>query len=225
MTRPALTKWLSDTNDVTQTFLSAGQIPDLINMGGGLPEPSLWPVEELASLSAEVIRQHHGRGPGLQPDRRPPGAARCHRRAVQHGRASLTRENVLVTTAGMQALDLIGKVLLEEGGLIAAQTPAYLGALDAWRPSRPRYRLMRLEEEGFDPAAALKGAQFAYTVPNFSNPSGRLVGIEERRALMAAAHATGTWLLEDDPYGALYYDGPPLPRMLTLSGAGQAGPL
>ena len=86
---------------------------------------------------------------------------------------------------------------------------------------------MRLEANGFDPVAALAGAQFAYTVPNFSNPTGRLVGLTERQALVAAAAATGTWLVEDDPYGTLTYDGAPLPRLLTLSGAGAdagAGP-
>ena len=130
------------------------------------------------------------------------------------------RDNVLITTGGMQALDLIGKVLIEEGSLIAAQTPAYLGALDAWKSRCPAYRPMRLEAEDFDPATAFRGAQFAYTVPNFSNPTGRLVPVEERRALLAAAEATGTWLVEDDPYGTLYYDGAPLPRMLTLSANG-----
>ena len=224
MTRPVFAQWLSDTNDVTQTFLSAGQIPDLINMAGGLPEPSVWPVEELASLSAEVIRRHTSEALAYSPIEGLAALRDAVAARFSTGGLALTRDNVLITTAGMQGLDLVGKVLLEEGGLIAAQTPAYLGALDAWRPRRPRYRLMRLEADDFDPATALEGAQFGYTVPNFSNPTGRLVGVEERSALVAAADATGTWLLEDDPYGALYYDGPPLPRLLTLSGAGQSGP-
>jgi 2-aminoadipate transaminase len=134
----------------------------------------------------------------------------------------LSRDNVLVTTAGMQALDLIGKVLLDTGGVIAAQSPTYLGALDAWKPRYPTYRPMYLETPRFDARPALEGAQFAYTVPNFSNPTGRLVGLEQRAALVAAAQATGTWLVEDDPYGALYYDGPRLPRMLTLSATGSS---
>jgi alanine-alpha-ketoisovalerate/valine-pyruvate aminotransferase len=74
------------------------------------------------------------------------------------------------------------------------------------------------DEARFDPATALAGAQFAYTVPNFSNPTGRLVGVSTRQALVDAAHASGTWLVEDDPYGGLHYDGAPLPRMIELSG-------
>jgi 2-aminoadipate transaminase len=60
-------------------------------------------------------------------------------------------------------------------------------------------------------------------VPNFSNPTGRLVGLQTRQALVDAAHATGTWLIEDDPYGGLHYDGVPLPRMIELSGGRSAG--
>jgi 2-aminoadipate transaminase len=113
-------------------------------------------------------------------------------------------------------------VLLDDGGIIAAQSPAYLGAIDAWKPRRPTYHPMRMEEANFDPIAALDGAKFAYTVPNFSNPTGRLVDVAARQRLVDAALTTGTWLVEDDPYGMLYYDSNPLPRMLTLSATGAA---
>ena len=219
-TRPTLAKWLSETNDITQIFLSAGQIPGLINMAGGLPAPSTWPVDEISGLAARPISEHPGDTLAYSPIEGLPALRDMIASRFSAPGLKLTRDNVLITTGGMQALDLLGKVLIEEGGLIAAQTPAYLGALDAWKPRRPSYRTMRLEAEDFDPAAAFAGAQFAYTVPNFSNPTGRLVGLEARQALLAAAHKTGVWLVEDDPYGTLYYDGAPLPRILTLSGTG-----
>ncbi len=220
--RPAFASWLAQTNDVTSVFLAAGQDPTLINLGGGLPEAALWPVDELAELAAEAVRQHPAETLAYAPIPGLPALRDLIAARFSHAGLRLTRENVLITTAGMQALDLIGKVLLEPGGLIAAQSPAYLGALDAWMPRAPRYRPMRIGSAGYDAHAALAGAQFAYTVPNFSNPSGRLVTLEERRALVEAAHATGTWLIEDDPYGVLYYDGTPLPRMLDLSAAHSA---
>jgi 2-aminoadipate transaminase len=220
--RPAFARWLSETNDVTQIFLSAGQVPGLINMAGGLPDPSTWPVTELAELARAAVADHprdalaYAPIEGL-PDLRDVIAARFSAPGL-----ALTRANVLITTGGMQALDLIGKVLVDPGQVIAAQTPAYLGALDAWKPRHPVYRPMRLDLPEFDAVAAFEGAQFAYTVPNFSNPTGRLVGLDLRRAMVAAAGATGTWLVEDDPYGTLYYDGTPFPRMLTLAGTGGA---
>ena len=221
--RPAFARWLGTTNDVTRRFLAAGRIPGLINIAGGLPAPEIYAAAEVAELARRAIEQHPqetlGYGPieGL-PELREALAARFATPELRLG-----RENVLVTTSGMQGLDLIGKVLLEEGGLIAGQFPTYLGALDAWRPRRPTYRNLILEEPRFDPVAAMAGAQFTYTVPNFSNPTGRLVGLPMRQAFVDAAHRTGVWLVEDDPYGALHYDGAPLPRLLELSGRSQRG--
>ena len=220
--RPTFAGWLAETNDVTRIFLSAGQVPDLINMAGGLPDPVTWPVADLSALAARAIADHPGEALAYAPIEGLPGLRDLIAARFSAPGLHLTRDNVLITSGGMQALDLIGKALLDQGGLIAAQSPAYLGALDAWKPRYPRYRPMRLETKDFDPLAAFRGAQFAYTVPNFSNPTGRLVGLEARRALVAAAEATGTWLVEDDPYGTLYYDGAPLPRMLTLSASGEA---
>ena len=220
--RPAFARWLAETNDVTQVFLAAGRTPGLINLAGGLPDPSTWPVAELAELARQAVADHPEAVLAYPPIEGLPELRDLIAARFSAPGLNLTRDNVLIVSGGMQGLDLIGKVLVEEGGLIAAQSPTYLGALDAWKPRRPTYRPMRMEGNGFDPMAALAGAQFAYTVPNFSNPSGRLVPLDQRQALVAAAQETGTWLVEDDPYGALYYDTAPLPRMLTLARRNEA---
>lgn len=218
--RAPLANWLNDTNDVVAVFLAAGQIPDLINLAGGLPAPDAWPVDQISELAGRVVRDYptetltYSPVPGL-PQLRDVLAAR-----YSTENSPLTRDNVLITTGGAQGLDLIGKVLLEPGALIAAQSPAYLGALDAWRPRTPRYNPMKLETGGFDPLPAMTGSQFTYTVPNFSNPSGRLVPLEQRKQLIQAARDTGSWLVEDDPYGKLFYDGEALPSMLEMCGDG-----
>ncbi|PTM38882.1 PLP-dependent aminotransferase family protein [Bosea sp. 124] len=221
--RPPFARWLATTNDITRTFLSAGRIPGLINMAGGLPAPETFPIAEIASIAREVVETHAhevlGYGPieGL-PDLRDALAKRFSSPAL-----ALTRANVFVTSGGMQGLDLIGKLLLDEGGVIAGQFPTYLGALDAWRPRSPTFRNLVIDDPAFDAVAAIQGAQFAYTVPNFSNPTGKMVGVETRQALVDAAHATGTWLVEDDPYGTLHYDGERLPRMIELSARARPG--
>jgi 2-aminoadipate transaminase len=222
-TRPAFARWLGQTNDVTRTFLAAGRIPDLINMAGGLPAPETYPAAQVAEIARRAIAEHPGDtlayGPieGL-PELRDALAQRFSRDGLK-----LARANVLVTTSGLQGLDLIGKVLVEEGGIIAGQFPTYLGALDAWRPRLPKFRNLVLDQPGLDPVALFTGAQFAYTVPNFSNPTGKLVDLSMREVLVEAAHRTGTWLVEDDPYGGLHYDAAPLPRLIELSARAHPG--
>ena len=216
--------WLGQTNDVTRTFLAAGGIDGMINLGGGLPEPATYPAAELAELARRAIADHPRDSLNYAPIEGLPALRDAIARRLSRDGLMLRRENVLITSGGMQALDLVGKIFLDVGTTIAAQAPTYLGALDAWRPRYPIYRPFRLEGGAFDAAAALGGAGFAYTVPNFSNPTGHLVGTAARGALVAAARATGTPLVEDDPYGALYYDDAPLPTMLHLSAPGTAAP-
>ena len=215
--RPAFARWLGNTNDVTQTFLSASRIPDLISMAGGLPAPELYPAEALAALAQQVIAEHPADTLGYGPVEGLPELRDALARRFSTPDLRLTRANILVTSGGMQGLDLVGKALLDEGSLIAGQFPTYLGALDAWRPRQPVFRNLDLDGNHFDAEAALTGARFGYVVPNFSNPTGRLVSLGTRQALVDAAHHTGTWLVEDDPYGQIHFDAEPLPRMIELS--------
>ena len=220
--RPAFAPWLQTTNDVTAGFLAAGA--GVINMAGGLPEPATFPAGELADIAAAVVRENPAEALGYSPVDGLPALRDLLAERFSGPGLHLTRANVLVTTAGMQGLDLLGKVLLTPGQVIAAQAPTYLGALDAWRPHAPVYRPFAPEDNALHPEAVLAGAQFGYMVPNFSNPTGRLLGVGLRQRMVEAAHATGTWLVEDDPYGTLQYEGEMLPRMIALSGSMGEGP-
>src|SRR5689334_15824894 len=169
--RPAFARWMGQTNDVTRTFLGAGRIPGLINMAGGLPAPELYPASEMAEIARRAIEAHPRETLGYGPIEGLPELREALARRLGSPALRLGPENVLVTTSGMQGLDLLGKALLEEGSIIAGQFPTYLGALDAWRPRAPAFRNMVIDAPGFDPGPDLAGAQFAYTVPNFSNPT------------------------------------------------------
>jgi 2-aminoadipate transaminase len=215
--RAAFAGWLSTTNEITRAFLAAGQIPGLINIAGGLPDPTTYPAEEIAKIAADAIRDHPAETLGYGPIE---GVADLRNLIAQRFSTSdmtLSARNVLITTSGMQGLDLIGKALLDQGNVVAGQYPTYLGALDAWRPRLPQFRNMDLTRSDCDPYAAMQDAKFAYTVPNFSNPTGRLVNADMRETLVAAARATGAWLIEDDPYGSLNYDGPLPPSALEIA--------
>ncbi len=217
--QPAFASWLDDTNEITRMFLGASQIPDLVNLAGGLPESSTFPTADLAELANRAIAENGADALAYSPIEGNP--ALRDRIAARFGseRLKLDRSNVLIVAGGMQGLDLVGKVLLDSGDIVAAQTPAYLGALDAWRPRQPRYRPFFPDQPRFDPRHAFSDAKFAYTVPNFSNPTGKLVGTDVRQAMVRAALDLGTWVLEDDPYGSLYYDHSPLNRMIDIAGS------
>ncbi len=218
--QPRYARWLSTTNVVTRHIVAAYG-PECINLAGGLPAPEIYPLPAIEAATRRALARFEHRAVSYGPveGMKELRAAIAARASTPQQRFAV--ENVLITTGSLQALDLLGKILVEPGETILAQFPTYLGALDAWRPRTPTYR--RLDWNA-DPAAlgdaVAAAAQFVYCVPNFSNPTGALIATEPRQRLLAAALRKGGVLVEDDPYGALFYDGPALPSLLQLSGDG-----
>ena len=215
--RPALSRWMSRSNDITQQFLSIGGRPDFISMAGGLPASEFYPVEAVARAAQSAITRWGPAALEYGPVEGFP-ALRAHiaeRLTRQTGRP-FGVENVLLTVGAMQGLDLVGKVLLDPGDTIVAQYPTYVGALDAWRPRYPIYDPLDWTIDGATSIKRLAEAKFVYAVPNYSNPTGVLVPTTERAALLDKVLRAGTWLLEDDPYLPLQYDAPAGPSLLAL---------
>jgi 2-aminoadipate transaminase len=208
--RPECAQWLKSSNNISQQFLAFGGRSDVVSLAGGLPAAELYPVGAIQSAAHGALERHgpaaleYGPVEGF-PALRDLVAARV---SAETGGA-FTAANVLLTSGSMQALDLIGKALVDAGDLIVAQSPTYLGALDAWRPRGPAYHKLDwdLRESGFD--RALARSKFVYAVPNYSNPTGILVSQDRRAALLERVLAAGAWLVEDDPYHSMQLDGPP----------------
>jgi 2-aminoadipate transaminase len=119
---------------------------------------------------------------------------------------------VLITTGSQQGLDLVAKVLIDSGSRILVETPTYLGALQAFAPMEPEVVGVRSDAEGVDPVdlvAQATGARFVYLLPNFQNPTGRTMSEARRAAVSAAAASAGLPIIEDNPYGDLWFDAPP----------------
>jgi 2-aminoadipate transaminase len=126
-------------------------------------------------------------------------------------------DRILITNGSQQGLDLAGKVLIDAGATVAVETPTYLGALQAFTPNEPAFAAVACDKDGplADGIAALpRGTRFMYVLPNFQNPTGRVVPAARRDAIVAAAQAAGVPLVEDNPYGELWYDEAP-PRPLA----------
>jgi 2-aminoadipate transaminase len=126
---------------------------------------------------------------------------------------------VLITTGSQQGLDLVAKVLADTGSRVLVETPTYLGALQAFTPMEPHIVSVASDDQGplVEDFVAQAGsgadrARFMYLLPNFQNPTGRTMSEERRAALSAKAAELGIPLVEDNPYGDLWFDqAPPAP--------------
>jgi 2-aminoadipate transaminase len=137
--------------------------------------------------------------------------------------AKILPEQVLMTSGSQQVLDLLGKVLVDEGSKVLVETPSYLGALQAFSVYRPQFVSVPTDDHGLIPEALApfaQGARLLYSLPNFQNPTGRTLSIDRRMALVETCARLGLPLIEDDPYGALSYRGEPLPKMVTMNPGG-----
>jgi 2-aminoadipate transaminase len=129
-------------------------------------------------------------------------------------------ENVLITSGSQQALDLIGKLLINSGDLILTENPTYLGALQAWRAYQAEFTAVPIDDNGIQvdllEEALCGGPKFMYILPNFQNPGGVTLSLERRQALVAMADRYGVPIIEDDPYGELRFEGNHLPPLVVL---------
>ena len=209
------------TDSAFREIFKLAERPEIISLAGGLPAPDTFPVERLRASADAVLTSmptaalQYGPAEGYLPLREWI-AARHSTTATR-----IDPANVLVTTGSQQALDLLGKVLINAGSRVLVETPTYVGALQAFSLSEPQFVSVPSDEKGPMPAALtsqfLDGARFMYCLPNFQNPSGRRMTLERRNELARVAREAGLLLLEDDPYSSLSYAGDTLPTLLSMN--------
>lgn len=208
------------TSSAIREILKVTERPEVISFAGGLPSPATFPIARMQEATDKVFAEapqaalQYGPTEGFTPLR--------EWIAARHSRDGITVRpgQVLVTTGSQQGLDLLGKVLIDEGSKVLVETPSYLGALQAFSLFQPAFSSMRSDDEGIVvdalDEAQLRGGRFMYCLPNFQNPTGRRLPLERRRALIARARAAGVLVVEDDPYGELSYHGEQLPSLLSM---------
>ena len=196
---------------VIREILKLTEQGGVISLAGGLPSPDTFPVEAMREACARVLREHprealqYAASEGYAPLREWVAA----QMAAQGLRVDAAQ--VLITTGSQQGLDLVGKVLIDAGSRVAVEAPTYLGALQAFAPYEPDVVTVPCDADGPLPEAlgVALGARFLYALPNFQNPSGRCMGEARRAALADAARALRLPIVEDNPYGDLWFDAPP----------------
>ena len=197
---------------VIREILKVTEKPGIISFAGGLPSPKTFPIAEFDAASHKVLSED-GQA-ALQY------AASEGFPALREAVAAMLPWNVdpaqvLITTGSQQGLDLVAKILIDTDSKILVETPTYLGALQAFTPMEPAVVSVASDDEGVvvdDLVAKAKDARFIYLLPNFQNPTGRSMSETRRAAVSAAAAQAGLPIIEDNPYGELWFDEePPLP--------------
>ncbi|MYN42356.1 aminotransferase class I/II-fold pyridoxal phosphate-dependent enzyme [Duganella sp. FT109W] len=201
-------------------ILKITQQPEIISFAGGLPSPLTFPVDEMKVAYDKVLTNNgkvalqYGPTDGYTPLRQ------WIADSLSTGGARILPEQVLMTSGSQQALDLLGKVLIDEGSRVLVETPSYLGALQAFSVYLPEFKSVDTDDHGLVPssiAAVAQGARLLYSLPNFQNPTGRSLSFERRQELVETCARLGLPLIEDDPYGSLSYKGEPLPKMVAMN--------
>jgi 2-aminoadipate transaminase len=199
---------------VIREILKVTEKPGIISFAGGLPSPKTFPVQAFAAACDAVLRTD---GAAALQYAASEGLPALREWIAGQLPWDVSPDQVLITTGSQQGLDLVAKVLIDEGSTVLVETPTYLGALQAFTPMEPTIVSVDSDDEGIDVADLAKkapGARFLYVLPNFQNPTGRTMSEARRQALVDTAQAAGLPIVEDNPYGDLWFDQPP-PQPLT----------
>ncbi|HWI10527.1 MAG TPA: PLP-dependent aminotransferase family protein [Burkholderiaceae bacterium] len=225
---------------VIREILKVTERPGIVSLAGGLPSPDSFPVDAMREATARVLRDHprealqYAASEGFAPLRE-----WVAQQMATQGLA-VDASQVLITTGSQQGLDLTAKILIDAGSTVAVESPTYLGALQAFAPYEPEVVTVPCDDDGplseglgiakEGPATAAPSAtsgrgarfgearpkpRFLYMLPNFQNPSGRCMSERRRAALVDAARASGLPIVEDNPYGDLWFDAPPPPSLAS----------
>jgi 2-aminoadipate transaminase len=207
-------------SSIVRELLKITSQPDIISFAGGLPAPELFPIEEFRA-AADAVLATRGRQ-ALQysmTEGYPPLREMIVRHMARYG-IVVTIDNVLITTGSQQALDLIGKVLINPGDKVLTEEPTYLGAMQAFTMFGAEYVTVPVDDDGLQTArleeALRAGPKFMYLLPNFQNPAGTTLSLPRRLEIVAQSDRYGVPIVEDDPYGQLRYEGEHLKPLVVL---------
>jgi len=199
--------------------------PGMISFAGGLPAPELFPVKEIAA-SADAVLKKYGAAAlqysvteGIMPLREKIA------KMLGPDKKRLTVENVIITHGSQQALDLLSKVFIDNGSPVITENPSYLGALQSFQLFQAKVLAVPSDGSGINTSLLRdrlkkEKPRFVYLMPNFQNPTGLSYSLERRKELAALAREYDVIIVEDDPYGALRFEGERMPSIFSLTKGG-----
>lgn len=195
--------------------------PEIISFAGGLPAAELFPVDRVKEAANAVLERVGGQALQYAETEGIPELRDWIARQFSRPQLAVQRENVLITSGAQQALDLIGRVLLDEGDRVIVENPTYLALLSAWRPYGVEFLPVPSDQDGVEvdrlERLLKRHPKLIYLVPNFQNPQGTTLAQARRERLVALVYEHGIPVVEDNPYGDLRYSGNALPHLLELA--------
>ncbi|MGW5737521.1 MULTISPECIES: aminotransferase-like domain-containing protein [Streptomyces] len=223
-TPPLAARAASVGGSPVRDILAVTARPEVINFAGGLPAPGLFDAEGIAAAFQAVLTEQPARA--LQyatTEGEPTLRAAIAARFAVRGLAT-DADDLLITTGSQQALSLLATALVEPGDTVLVESPCYLAALQAFGLAGAHLVPVPGDEAGMDPAAldelvARHRPKLLYTVPTFQNPTGRTMPADRRAAIAGVAARRGLWIVEDDPYGELRFEGERVPWIASYPGA------
>lgn len=199
-----------------RSILKTASDPEIISFAGGLPNPISFPQEALLESAQRIVKKYGSKcfqysiTAGL-PELRQYVADRYNKKFG----LNLTSDNVLITTGSQQALDLIGKVFINQADGVVLEKPSYLGAIQAFSQYQPKFYQVELTKKGMDveqlKTVLKNNIKFIYAIPDFQNPTGLSYDAETRKEICETLKDKNIVLIEDDPYGDLRFEGIRLP--------------
>ncbi len=202
------------------------QKPGMISFAGGLPSPETFPVEELKAIAVEVLEKDGQAALQYSTTEGDPLLRKLL--AERHTRQglNLTAENIIITTGSQQALDLIGRIFIDQDDHVLCGLPSYLGGINAFQTYGARMKGIPLDDQGMIPAELEKSVltlkslgrkvKFIYIIPDFQNPAGITVPESRRIEIIEIAEKYDLLIVEDSPYREIRFEGEAQPMMYSL---------
>lgn len=212
-------------------LLKVTQMPDMISLAGGLPNPKSFPVEIIKEIATKLLDSYgekmlqYGSTEGVNSFRET--LANYYNENYSFG---IGKDNVLITVGSQEGLYLLGKIFLNPGDTVIVEAPTYVGALTAFQSFYPNYVQVEMDDDGMnidilekklkELVREGKKPKFIYTIPTFQNPAGVTMSLERRKRLLELAKEYNILVVEDSPYEELRFSGEKVPQLKTLDKEG-----
>ncbi len=220
---------LGSSREVTE-ILKLAERPDVISLAGGLPDPSVFPLDRVRECQERVLREEGATALNYGPNA---GFTRLREwiaeRMSARERVEVGVENILITSGGIEALNLVAMAVLDPGDTVLVEAPTYLAALHVFRSQEARIESVATDAEGLDPdaldekvkelARASVKPRFLYVIPSFQNPSGATWSRARRERVVAICEEASIPIVEDHAYAELCYEGEREPSLKSLAPA------